>query len=913
MTYVNRYKINNDMMRQRKTTTTPRLSSDGPSLPHYKNGWSSQPISQRNKLSAPSTARYWSRLFLLIITFLLITTVVLDRIWVSISLSSFPNYKELSAAVSPLLSIDKANIAIISIHRGFKFLPLGKFLRDSKRSYAGLHGYAFIDESHSLPDDEYNNNLPEWMKVGNRAMYNKQPRILLHLMEKYNNLDWLMLIDGDAIITQPYVSIEDQLEKFTALHHSQQLSSSNHHYQPLSFVGEDDSPNSGLILIRNVQTSREYLKTTINSGDNFIRTSQVNRTFTDSALLLKKEQGTLLQSRVRGPASGRWTPGHWSLHLSNHSYLEMLSSLRNVGSQLAASPPSIFPRLARPSLESLSKERKDRFEKVQAAIRHAWRGYADVCLYPAGDQYKYLGSHIPLDDLSPVSGRGDDWLYHAATLYDSLDTLSIAFGVNSYDYNEALDVILKSDLQSSAMRPTKTFEYSLRILGGLLGAFSVTGDLRLLSRARDSADALLQGPFASSPTALPRMYDVLYPPRGGNVLYRIYAKLYEWARDTFTNEHHYNSLAGVGTFSLEFYFLSQVLGTDKYRVAADKIFQHVEQYQNTDGTIPAYWNVMTGLPTNYNGGLGSGSDSFVEYLLKVPLLACTGFSNDTLACDYDHPQVKDMLELYHKILKTVGKHTVTKKGDSTIVYPADDGRYHQLLCFLPGLLALESSVHDQMADKEGRDDFTLATSLVRGCHDMYEKSSPLGLGPEEVTPNQKLNIPVGDKRYLLRPEYVESLFVLYRLTGNQEYQEMGWEVFLSLEHYCKTDFGYAGIKDVYQSNGIGWIDDMPSYFIAETLKYLLLLFGPDDFLSLNNYVFTTEAHPMRRMQTKGSRKKFHKYIQTELSNRKYEVQSPFPWLLATIVAVAGILIGLMMVSIKKAVLTFVIRHDAKNE
>lgn len=39
---------------------------------------------------------------------------------------------------------------------------------------------------------------------------------------------------------------------------------------------------------------------------------------------------------------------------------------------------------------------------------------------------------------------------------------------------------------------------------------------------------------------------------------------------------------------------------------------------------------------------------------------------------------------------------------------------------------------------------------------------------------------------------------------------------------------------------------MPSYFLADTLKYLLLLFGPDEFVSLDDYVFTTEAHPLRK-------------------------------------------------------------------
>jgi hypothetical protein len=41
-------------------------------------------------------------------------------------------------------------------------------------------------------------------------------------------------------------------------------------------------------------------------------------------------------------------------------------------------------------------------------------------------------------------------------------------------------------------------------------------------------------------------------------------------------------------------------------------------------------------------------------------------------------------------------------------------------------------------------------------------------------------------------------------------------------------------------------DLMPSYFLAETLKYLYLLFAPDSVLDLDKVVFNTEAHPFTR-------------------------------------------------------------------
>ena len=210
-----------------------------------------------------------------------------------------------------------------------------------------------------------------------------------------------------------------------------------------------------------------------------------------------------------------------------------------------------------------------------------------------------------------------------------------------------------------------------------------------------------------------------------------------------------------------------------------------------------------------------------------------------------------------------------------IAYPTDHNIFHHLLCFVPGMLAL--GVHRGVSDRP-IDDLALAQELVRGCYDTYHRS-PTGLGPETVrfhrqvdsfrTSNLQSNneqrtmgdseYEAVDRRYLLRPELVESLFVLYRVTKNPLYQEWAWEIFASIEKHCKRDWGYAGVDDVYHrrqpesgvtpkedANGstIPLVDDMPSYFIAETLKYLLLIFGPDEYVSLDEFVFTTEAHPL---------------------------------------------------------------------
>ena len=574
-----------------------------------------------------------------------------------------------------------------------------------------------------------------------------------------------------------------------------------------------------------------------------------------------------------------------------------------------------------PDLESLSPERKERFQAVQGAIRHAWKNYAERNLgfynYPTKTKYvkdtpssfrttsksisneqkqnikpvvrnSFLARHIPADDWSPISQQGHDWLFYAASLHDALDTLYLAGLKEEFDF--VVENCLSTDIQTTSLRPTKTFEYSLRVVGGLLGAYSVSGDVRLLERAKAATDSLLSSPFRSSPTPLPRMYDVLFPQSGFS-LYQLYARIYQWGRDVFTNEHHYNSLAGIGSFALEFYFLSQTVNDDKYRQAADAIFEHILKHQQADGSIPTMWNVLTGKPTSSHSSLGSGSDSFYEYLLKVPLWeGCELEGPHKWTCphleDSSKNLVNEMLATYQKVLHGAlpTKHVVFKKDllarrnksmnltpkDNTpnkadmdvVAYPVEAGDvFHHLLCFLPGLVALGASKETQSnhRNENMQSSMELAKVLVEGCNEMYTTTAT-GIGPEEISLHRWLEeserdfqgFQLGeggtDASYSLRPEFVESLFVLYRLTGDTKYQDVGWTVFERIEQHCRTEYGYSGLSNVFllPSNEEYRIDDMPSYFLAETLKYLLLLFGPDDYVSLDDFVFTTEAHPLRR-------------------------------------------------------------------
>jgi mannosyl-oligosaccharide alpha-1,2-mannosidase len=101
---------------------------------------------------------------------------------------------------------------------------------------------------------------------------------------------------------------------------------------------------------------------------------------------------------------------------------------------------------------------------------------------------------------------------------------------------------------------------------------------------------------------------------------------------------------------------------------------------------------------------------------------------------------------------------------------------------------------------------------------------------------------VGTSWNILRPETVESLFYLWRLTGNKTYQEWGWNIFEAFEKNSRIESGYVGLKDV--NTGVK-DNKMQSFFLAETLKYLYLLFSPTTVIPLDEWVFNTEAHPLK--------------------------------------------------------------------
>ena len=78
--------------------------------------------------------------------------------------------------------------------------------------------------------------------------------------------------------------------------------------------------------------------------------------------------------------------------------------------------------------------------------------------------------------------------------------------------------------------------------------------------------------------------------------------------------------------------------------------------------------------------------------------------------------------------------------------------------------------------------------------------------------------------YQLRPEIIESAYYLYHYTKDPKYLEMGRVFFEDIVKYCRTANGYTTLRSVVtKEKG----DRMHSFWLAETLKYLYLLFEPE--------------------------------------------------------------------------------------
>ena len=167
--------------------------------------------------------------------------------------------------------------------------------------------------------------------------------------------------------------------------------------------------------------------------------------------------------------------------------------------------------------------------------------------------------------------------------------------------------------------------------------------------------------------------------------------------------------------------------------------------------------------------------------------------------------------------------------------PEPSNEMEHLTCFMGGLLALGAYTDPNgLQSSRAQRDLTTAKSLTYTCYDMY-KQMPTRLSPETIIFDNKAECDIrADQQktfYTLRPEVLESLFILNKLTGDPIYREWGWEIFQSIETHCFTGHAFGRYRDVTTSK-LQPEDKMESFFLAETIKYAYLLQDPDNNIDI---------------------------------------------------------------------------------
>ncbi|KAL1500514.1 hypothetical protein AB1Y20_013170 [Prymnesium parvum] len=469
------------------------------------------------------------------------------------------------------------------------------------------------------------------------------------------------------------------------------------------------------------------------------------------------------------------------------------------------SPPRPAPPTRRPPPEVAAAE-PERQRMVRDAFVHAIGGYT---------------AHAwGLDELDPINRVGVASYGMGLTIIDSLDAM-VLMGLRD-DFERALGWV-EHALTFGEQEGINVFEVTIRVLGGLLSAYELSAEPILLRRAEEIAAQLL---FAfKTPTGIP--YGTVSLNKG--VRFNP-----AWAAGAST-------IAEVATLQLEFRALSRHTGDPVYEAAAQRIMKHLRNMpwpeQLPRGLYPTFISPELGEFVNADVTLGARADSLYEYLLKQWLFS--GRTDERVRAMYD-----DSIKAIRKYLVRRGNDEVCENCTFVGMWNYRTDRFQpqmdHLACFMPGVLALGAE------GETAAEELQLAEDLMRTCYRMYAEQ-PSGLAPE-ICVFQSKGVPASAqaKHSLLRPETVESLFILWRVTGKQRYRDWGWDVFLAIERGCKISTGgYSGVLDVTRpAHELQYNGRMESFFTAETLKYLWLLFGDGTDIPLDQYVLNTEAHPL---------------------------------------------------------------------
>jgi mannosyl-oligosaccharide alpha-1,2-mannosidase len=491
-------------------------------------------------------------------------------------------------------------------------------------------------------------------------------------------------------------------------------------------------------------------------------------------------------------------------------------------------PKVQFDFSSRPEDVQLVAIRQKRQAAVKKAFERCWKAYR-------ANAWKQ-------DELAPISGGAKNtfggW---AASLVDNLDNLWI-MGMKA-DFEDAVQAAIQIDLTSCSLNQINVFETTIRHLGGLLSAYDLSGDERLLMKAREFGDMLIVA--FDTPNHMP-------------------ITRWSWGEALQTpQEADENVLvAEIGSLSIEFTRLSLLTGDPKWYDAVNRITQHLvdQQYKTY---LPGMWPVtINAREADFTKDsfftLSAMSDSLYEYFPKMHALlggVDTRYKklySGSMATAIEYHLWRPMTPENADILVSGNIHKKDKDDEAVL-----DPQGQHLVCFAGGMFALGGKLFNEPAHVE------IGRKLTDGCIYTYQ-AMPLGIMPEifrmvpcdsrlecewnetawkaavqDVHFTEEADIdtiiasnrlPKGftelkDKRYILRPEAIESVFLLYRITGEHQYQEAAWDMFTSIIEATETEIANAALKDIsftreqIKEGERIWVDSMESFWVRKSFNF----------------------------------------------------------------------------------------------
>ncbi|CAL8104104.1 unnamed protein product [Orchesella dallaii] len=431
----------------------------------------------------------------------------------------------------------------------------------------------------------------------------------------------------------------------------------------------------------------------------------------------------------------------------------------------------------------------------------------------------YIRHAYPYDELRPLTCDGvDTWGSYSLTLIDTLDTLAV---MGNYSEFRRVAKLIIDNAHFDLNINVSVFETNIRIIGGLLSAHLLSHKAGMeVEKGWPCNGPLLRLAEKVARKLLPAFDTKTGMPYGTvNLRYGVPP-----------SETPITCTAGVGTFIVEFGALSRLTGDPLYEKVALRAIHSLYAKRSSIDLFGNHIDTSSGKWTAVDSGIGAGVDSFFEYLVKGGIL-------------FQRPELMHMFRVsYHAIEKHLGKggwYIWATMNQGHVSTPA----FSSLETYWPGLLSLIG-------------EFKTALKSITNYHRILKQYGGI---PELY------NILQGKashqrEGYPLRPELIESAMYLYRATEDPQMLEIGEDFLHSIEHVARTECGYATIRDV---TTMTLEDRMESFFLAETIKYLYLLFDPDNFIHSDGtdytvvespvgkctvyaggYIFNTEAHPI---------------------------------------------------------------------